>query len=157
MDKELRAIRDLCRKRMQLVRMRTSNTLSIRNLFSRNLGSSSAKEIANMKPDHLSELFGDTNLVRAVNANESVIRTLNAEIKDIEKIILDQISLAPEFQKLKTIKGVGVILAQTIMLEVGDIKRFKKVGNFVSYCRCVSADKISKSISLGLLLKLRYL
>lgn len=140
MDAKLRAIRDLCRKRMQLVRMRTSNILSIRNLFSRNLGAITAKEIAKTEPDQLIELFGDKNLVRAVSA---------AEIKDVEKIILDQISLAREFQKLKTIKGVGDILAQTIMLEVGNIGRFKKVGNFASYSRCVSADKISNGKKKG--------
>jgi len=149
MDAKRRAIRDLCRKRMQLVRMRTSNILSIRNLFSRNLGAITAKEISKTESDQLIELFGDKNLVRAVSANKSVIHTLNAEIKDIEKIILNQINLAWEFQKLKTIKGVGDILAQTIMLEVGNIERFKKVGNFASYSRCVSADKISNGKKKG--------
>lgn len=33
MDKEARAVRDLCRKRMRLVHIRTANILSIRNLF----------------------------------------------------------------------------------------------------------------------------
>ena len=29
------------------------------------------------------------------------------------------------------------------MLEVGDITRFKKVGNFASYCRLVKTDRLS--------------
>jgi len=36
--KEERAVRDLLRKRSQLVRQRTTNLLSIRNLFTRNTG-----------------------------------------------------------------------------------------------------------------------
>ncbi len=40
------------------------------------------------------------------------------------------------FEMLKTIPGVGNILALTIMLEVGEIKRFAKVGCYSSYCRC---------------------
>ena len=34
-------------------------------------------------------------------------------------------------------------MALTIMLEVGDIKRFAKVGNYSSYCRCVRSERIS--------------
>jgi len=29
------------------------------------------------------------------------------------------------------------------MLEVGDINRFSKVGNYSSYCRCVSSQRLS--------------
>ena len=39
--------------------------------------------------------------------------------------------------------GIGNILAMTIMLEVGDISRFAKVGNFASYCRCVPSQRLS--------------
>jgi transposase len=38
--KEQRPVRDLLRKRSQLVRYRTANLLSIQNLFTRNTGSS---------------------------------------------------------------------------------------------------------------------
>ena len=38
--KEERAVRDLLRKRSHLVRQRTTNLLSIRNLFTRNTGGS---------------------------------------------------------------------------------------------------------------------
>ena len=34
-------------------------------------------------------------------------------------------------------------MALTVMLEVGDIKRFKRVGNFASYCRLVKTDRLS--------------
>jgi transposase len=37
----------------------------------------------------------------------------------------------------------------TIMLEVGDIDRFTKVGNFVSYCRCVPSQRLSDGKSKG--------
>jgi transposase len=42
-----------------------------------------------------------------------------------------------------TMKGVGDILAMTIMMEVGDITRFDSVGNYSSYCRCVENKRIS--------------
>jgi transposase len=34
-------------------------------------------------------------------------------------------------------------LALTIMLEVGDIRRFAKVGKYASYCRCVKSERLS--------------
>jgi len=37
----------------------------------------------------------------------------------------------------------------TIMLEVGDIRRFAYVGNFASYCRCVSTQRLSDGRSKG--------
>ena len=35
------------------------------------------------------------------------------------------------------------------MLEVGDIRRFKKVGHYSSYCRCVTTARLSNGKSKG--------
>ena len=51
--------------------------------------------------------------------------------------------LRPEFIKLNTIPGVGDILGPTVMLEAGNLSRFRAVGNFASYCRCVDSRKLS--------------
>ena len=37
------------------------------------------------------------------------------------------------------VSGIGDVLALTIMLEVGDIRRFATVGDFASYARCVGS------------------
>ena len=44
---------------------------------------------------------------------------------------------------LQTVWGIGKILALTMMYEVGEISRFKKVGNFASYCRLVKTARLS--------------
>ena len=44
---------------------------------------------------------------------------------------------------------IGKILALTIMFEVGDISRFAKVGNYSSYCRCVSSIRKSNDKKKG--------
>ena len=49
----------------------------------------------------------------------------------------------PYYEKLKTLPGVGVILGQTITMEVGDIGRFAEAGNFASSCRTVDARHLS--------------
>ena len=68
---------------------------------------------------------------------------LSEQIQGIESEVESKVRLKPEYQKLLTIPGIGKILAMTIMTEVGDIRRFKKVGQYSSYCRCVSARSFS--------------
>jgi transposase len=63
--------------------------------------------------------------------------------------VLQQGKLKPEFEQLKTTSGIGNILALTIMLETGDIRRFPKAGNFSSYCRSVEGKKISNGKQKG--------
>jgi transposase len=59
------------------------------------------------------------------------------------------ILLPKEFVMLTTIPGIGIILGLTIMLEVGDMGRFSKVGNYSSYCRCVSSKRLSNGKKKG--------
>jgi transposase len=59
------------------------------------------------------------------------------------------VKLRKEFDLLQTIPGIGKILSLTIMLEVGDIKRFPGVGNYSSYCRCVRSERISNGKKKG--------
>ena len=64
--------------------------------------------------------------------NISTIKHLAKIIKGIEKQVRPQVELRKEFVMLTTIPGIGLILGLTIMLEVGDIGRFLKVGNYTS-------------------------
>ncbi|MBI2785445.1 MAG: transposase [Legionella longbeachae] len=53
----------------------------------------------------------------------------------IEITLVKKVRLKEPFKQLTDIDGIGTILALTIMLETGDIKRFSQVGDFSSYCR----------------------
>ena len=74
---------------------------------------------------------------------------MNYHIKIIKKTIIDNVRMRSPFKFLLTVPGIGTILALTIMLEVGDISRFAKVGHFSSYCRCVSSTHISNGKTKG--------
>ena len=71
------------------------------------------------------------------------------QIERLEKLILKRIDLSPQFRMLKTVTGIGPILAMTIALEVGDIGRFRGVGGFASYCRCVDSQRLSNGKKKG--------
>jgi transposase len=148
--KEERAVRDLLRKRSQLVHQKTANLLSVQNLYTRNTGSSlSANRIKKLTLEQVDGLFtmGDVGL--AVKANLSVMRCLEAEIKSLEEVVKERVKLKPAFRYLLTVSGIGQTLALTIMLETGDIRRFPRVGNFASYCRCVGSEKLSNGKRKG--------
>ncbi len=148
--KEERPIRDLLRKRLQLVRQRTANILNIQNIISRNLGVKvSSNDIKKRDDDWISNLFTDEHLFLSVNTGVGVVRYLNEKINQIERVIKEKVKLRKEFEGLLTLPGVGDVLGSTIMLEVGDIRRFPEVGNYSSYCRCVKSVRISNEKSKG--------
>ena len=148
--KEERAVRDLLRKRSQLVRQKTANLLSIQNLYCRNTGSSmSANQIKQLTSEKVDALFRSSELALAIKANLNVIRTLESEITIVERVVKERIKVKPAYRYLLTVSGIGQILALTIMVESGDIRRFAKVGNFASYCRCVGSEKLSNGKRKG--------
>jgi transposase len=148
--KEQRAVRDLLRRRLFFVRQRTANILSLQSTITRNLGiKMSVNGIKKLKMDDVYKLFDSSNLVFMAQNNILTIKHLGEIIKGIEKQVKSQVQLRKEFVMLTTIPGIGTILGLTIMLEVGDIGRFSKVGNYSSYCRCVSSKKLSNGKKKG--------
>lgn len=145
-----RPIRDLLRKRGQLVHCRVSNLLSIGNLIARNQGISvTGNRLLQLKEEDICELMGEENLALAANANLAVIQCLNEQIAAIEKVVKEKAKLRPEFRLLKTVPGIGDILAMNIAFETGDIGRFPSVGDFSSYCRTVKSERISNGKKKG--------
>jgi transposase len=148
--KEERPVRDLLRRRLLFVRHRTSHILSLQSSITRNLGyKMSGREIKKLERGDAGKLFDDPFLVLAASNNISAIQFLKTRIAEIEKEVKSHIQLKPEFKYLLTVPGIGNILGLTIMLEVGDISRFLKVGNYSSYCRCVKSERISNSKKKG--------
>ena len=148
--KEMRAVRDLLRRRMQLVQQRTANILSIGNQLTRNTGKQfSSNKIKSLKLVDMKSMIKDPNIQLSIKSNINIMQSLSVQIKLIEKAVLKQVELKEEYIKLTEIDGIGVILALTIMLETGDIARFKAVGNYASYCRCVNSKRTSNDKKKG--------
>lgn len=142
---EDRPVRDLLRKRMHLVKLRTSLIISLQNILSRNNGFKlKTSDIKALTEDRVTPyLAGSEDLALAGLVSKESIDFLTRQIKKIEAVIEDRVELKPPYAKLQSIFGVGKILALTIMLETGPISRFDKVGNSVSYCRKVSSKWLS--------------
>lgn len=148
--KEERHVRDALRRRLLFVRHRTSHILSLQSAITRNLGTKmSGREIKGLDESDALKLFNDPFLILTTRENISTIHFLGNKIKEIENDVLSYTKLKPEFKKLQTIPGIGKILALTIMLEVGDINRFPKVGNYSSYCRAVKSERLTNKKKKG--------
>jgi transposase len=148
--KEERPVRDLLRKRGQMVRYRTSNLLSVENLYNRNTGRKlSGNQVKGLNLEDSESLFPDTDLNLAVKCNVAVLLCLDEQIRVLERAVKERTKLRPEFRKLLSVPGIGPILGLTIMLETGDIGRFPQVGDFASYCRCVGSKRLSNKKKKG--------
>ncbi len=148
--KEVRPVRDLLRKRSQLVQHRTAHILSIQNLYIRNTGIRlDSNSIKRLTQQQVEERFEDPNLALAIESNRLILLALDEQVGVVEKAVLVQARLDPRYRYLLSVDGIGKILALTIMLETGDISRFAGVGNFASYCRCVGSERISNGKKKG--------
>jgi transposase len=131
--KKERALRDLLRRRAFLVRQRTASMLSVKNLFSRNTGVQVPfNELKRMTAEQVVEQYPDPHLALAITSNLAVVRVINEEIARIEKAVLKEAKLRPEFKLLESIPGIGQTLALTIMYEAGSMARFADAGHFCS-------------------------
>ena len=144
-----RAVRDLLRKRLQMVRHRVTHMLSAQNQLWRTTGLNITSKPIKQADFSLLNLIDDKHVKMAIKSNLMIIQALSQQIDVLEHTVLQQIKLKPEFLSLLTIDGIGDILGMTIMLEIGDIDRFPSVGNFSSYARCVDSSRMSNGKKKG--------
>lgn len=145
-----RAIRDLARKRMQLVRSRTGHILAVQNIVARQRGGAiSSNQVKRLKPDSVDQMGLPADVALAIKSNLAVIVTLSDQIEQLEKRLQQSMQERPEHALLTSVPGIGRILATVIVLETGPIERFAAVGNYASYARCVDSQRISNGKKKG--------
>ena len=147
---EQRAIRDLARKRMQLVRSRTTHILAVENITARQSGVRiSSNQVKRLTAEHIDRMALADDVKLAIKANIAVIHAIDQEIDGLEKRLQERIGERPEYGLLTSVPGIGQVLATTILLETGPIDRFAAAGNFASYARCVDSVRTSNGKKKG--------
>ena len=147
--KEKRGIRELLRKRLILVRQQTACLLSVQGMITRyeNVRITASKiKSSNSK---ILDFMKDENVRFAAKSQLKVLDCIMEQIELLEKQIQKIVKPDPLYGLLKSVPGIGPILAMTILLETGDIKRFESVGNYSSYCRCVESKRVSNEKKKG--------
>jgi transposase len=148
--KEERAVRDLLRRRMRLVQIRSGRILSLEALWNRETGRELSSNAAKtLTEKDIEEALNDKHVRMSAKQMTEHGTFLNGQIKDIEKLVLKQADLKSEFAGLLTVPGIGKILAMTIVMETGAIGRFPSPGNYASYCRTVNSELSSNGKKKG--------
>jgi transposase len=149
-DVQLRPVRDLLRRRTNLVHQRTALFLSFKSLYARTTGQAMPLNVLKiMQPKEAKNLYAHPANQLIAQVQLEHIEALDASISRIEKGVLGCAREIPLYQKLLTLPGIGKILGMTITMEVGDIKRFKTDGDFASYCRAVDSRRLSNGKQKG--------
>ena len=134
--RERRGLRDLARKRNAIVERHSGALRQLRCLLYReghcdhNLEEAKDLDLAD-----LPRYFPDPMVQYQAGAVIAELESLNAIRKSIEEELLTTVEEQPEHRLLRSIPGIGNILALVIATEINDIKRFRSSQGFCSYCR----------------------
>src|SRR5215471_11800690 len=93
----------------------------------------------------IAERFADASVRQNVELGLRLLDSLDDLIGDVE-LYLDRtvkVDDADTFYRLRSIPGVGKILALVLFYEIHDIKRFGGEGEFLSYARLIRPKKTS--------------
>src|SRR6266849_1142621 len=133
----LRDLRELTRTRLVLVAQRTrlKNRLSATlakwgtpaSEYSDPYGKRGRAELEN----HLQRLPEQTRWVSGQLLAQ--LDFVSAQVRQLEQRLDELVEITPEMQWLLTMPGVGVILAATIALEIGEVQRFPSAMHLASY------------------------
>ena len=142
----MRATRDLLRRRLHLVRKRGQLLAHIQMTTQAHNLPAFAKRIA--YPSNrvgIAEHFEDRVVQKSIAVDLALLERYDALITDLELYLVRQAKQHDPhgFQLLRSIPGVGKVLAMTILYEIHDIHRFDRVQEFASYARLVKCAKES--------------
>ena len=141
-----RATRDLLRRRMYISRRCTELVTHITNTNTQyNLPAFNKKLTRKYNHDGVAERFDDPQVRKSVEADLAMINSLNQILKPLEWHI-EKTAKQHDYHTLyllRSIPGVGQILALVILYEIHDIKRFPRVQDFSSYARLIRPKKES--------------
>jgi transposase len=148
----MRATRDLLRRRMHLMHKRAELLSHIQNTNHQyNLPEIGKKIAYKANREGVAERFVDTAVQKSIEVDLALIDHYDKLLSDIELYIVNTAKQhdVNAFYRLRSVPGIGKILALVILYEVQDIGRFPRVQDFVSYCRLVKCTKESAGKKYG--------
>ena len=97
------------------------------------------------------EHFPDPSVQKSIAVDLALIDQYDALVIDIELTIVREAKRhnADAFHRLRSVPGIGKVLALTILYEIHDITRFDRVQEFASYARLVKCQRQSGGKTLG--------
>ena len=143
---EMRATRDLLRRRMPLGRKRAELLAHVQNTNSPyNLPEIGKKIAYQANRDGVAERFPAPAVQKSIEVDLALIDSSDQLLTDLELHLVHTAKQpdANTFYRLQSMPGIGKILALVMLYEIHDIRRLPRVQDFASYCRLVKCAKES--------------
>jgi transposase len=152
--KGMRETRDLLRRRTYLVRKRAELLTHLQILNSQyNLAPFSKKlsYAANRAEMKIAERFADPSVQKSAAVDLALVDRLDELIGEVESHLTAtaRVDDVQTYHRLRTIPGVGPVLALVLLYELHDVRRFDTAGQFLSYARLVRCAHESAGKRLG--------
>ncbi|MDB5961650.1 MAG: family transposase [Massilia sp.] len=147
---EWRAVRDLGRKRLQMVQTRTEHVLALETLYARQTGGRiGGNAVKQLTMEQVATWNWLAEATVAAQANLAMVQAAEVVIDNLEQQLRQRVKAQPDYAILRSVPGIGDILSTVIMLETGPIERFTSAGNYASYARCVGSTRASNGKKKG--------
>jgi transposase len=149
---DMRATRDLLRRRLHLSRKRAELLAHIQNTNSQyNLPEIGKKLAYKGNRDGVAERFQEPAVQKSVEVDLALIDHDDRLLSDVELTIVQTAKQhnAQALYRLQSVPGIGKILSLVLLYEIHDSTRFPRVQDFVSYCRLVKCAKESAGKRYG--------
>src|SRR5215475_13315650 len=150
----MRETRDLLRRRTYLVRKRAELLTHLQILNAQYNLAPFPKKLpfaANRAEMKVAERFADPSVQKSAAVNLALIDRLDELIGDLELYLVRtaKVDDVQTFYRLRSIPGVGKVLALILLYEMHDAHRFDDVGQFLSYARLVRCVHESAGKKVG--------
>jgi transposase len=149
---EMRATRDLLRRRIHLVRKRAELLTHVQQTNRQyNLPEIGKKIAYKTNRPGVAERFAAPAVPKSVEVDLALIDYYDQLLRDLELAIVKTAKQhdANTLYLLQTVPGIGKILSLVLLYEMHDIARFPRGQDFVSYCRLVKCAKESAGKRYG--------
>jgi transposase len=149
---EMRATRDLLRRRCHLARNRAELLAHIPNTNSQYTLPAIGKRLANTSHrEDVADHFPDPSVHKAIEIEVSLSDHYDQLLGEVERSLTRSAKTddVQTFARLQSVPGIGQSLALVLLSEIHDITRFPRVQDFVSSCRLVKCAKESNGKRLG--------
>jgi transposase len=149
---EMRATRDLLRRRLYLMRKRAELLTHVQNTNRQyNLPEIGKKIAYKANRDGVAERFPDPAVQKSIEVDLVLLGYSDELLRDLELQLITAAKQdrANALYLLRTVPGIGKILSLVLLYEIHDIHRFPRVQEFVSYCRLVKCAKESAGKRYG--------
>src|SRR5712691_7229590 len=149
---EMRATRDLLRRRMHLVRKRAELLTHVQQTnWQYNLPDIGKKIAYKANRGGVAERFPDPAVQKSIEVDLALIDYDDQLLRDLELAIVTTAKKhdANTLYLLQTVPGIGKILSLVLLYDMHDIARFPRVQDCVSYCRLVKCAKESAGKRYG--------